>query len=886
MRSRFLSVLRFLFRRRDLEREIDAELRFHLDHLIEQNIARGMSAADARRKAALMVGGVEATKEACRDARTGRLVESLLQDIQYGVRVLRKNPGFACTAIVTLALGVGANTAIFSVVYGVLLRPLPYGHGGQLVVLHQNVPQANVFDVPFSVKELADYREGAQTLQSIVEHHTMNFVLMDRDQAQRVDAAVVSANFFDVLGVKPLVGRTFVAADDAPGADAVVIFSHTYWQSHGGDPGTVGRIVQMNGRPHTVIGVLPAIPQYPVASDIYVPTSQCPTRSNPRFIDNRNARMMTAFGRLKEGATVEQVQADLSVVANTIASTHPETYLKQDGYTLVASPLQDDLTRRARTMFLVLLGVAGFVLLIACANVANLLLARLLKLERELAVRAALGASRLRLVRQVLTESIVLSICGGAAGLALAPVALRLLVQFAQRFTTRAAEVRVDTPVLAFAMLVSVGTGVLLGLAPALFSSKWIESAFPQSAQWSTANRSRHRVRGALVVIQVAVSVVLLAGAGLMIRTFARLQQADPGFAADHLLTMRLSPLSPPFDTQRVRELADRIIVKVRALPGIDSVALATSFPFNPAGVVNGPGKISFEIDSQPPARGDVTPTTDVRVVGAGYFETIRQPILRGRSFEERDERTDPGVLVINQTMARHRFPLEDPLGKRMRFNVGTNWTPWQEIVGVAADVREYGPGQGPVDEVYGVFNRGFAGRLIVRTALDPASMEPTVRAALREIDPRIAIDNVYTVERAQYESMTSPRVMMLLLGMFAGLAALISVSGIAAVMALAVGQRTREIGVRMALGARVGSIIGMVMRQGLVLALAGIGVGMAGAAALTRLLFSFLYGTSPTDVVTFLAAPVLFLAVSAAAAFVSARQVVFIDPLVALRHE
>src|SRR5262245_16241639 len=887
MRSRFISVLRFLFRRRELERELDAELRFHLDRLIEQNIARGMSAADARREAVLIVGGVEATKEACRDARTGRLVESLLQDIQYGVRVLRKNPGFAFTAIVTLALGVGANTAIFSLVYGVLLRPLPYAHSGQLLVLHQNVPQANVFDVPFSVKELADYRDGAQTLQSIVEHHTMNFVLLDRDQAQRVDAAVVSANFFDVLGVKPLLGRTFVAADDAPGADAVVILSHTYWQSHhGGDPAAVGRIVQMNGRPHTVIGVLPPIPQYPVPSDIYVPTSQCPTRSNPRFIDNRNARMMTAFGRLKEGVTAAHAQANLSVVANTIASMHPETYLKQDGYTLVASPLQDDLTRRARTMLLVLLGVTGFVLLIACANVANLLLARLLKLERELAVRAALGASRLRLVRQVLTEGIVLSICGGAVGLALAPVALRLLVQFAQPFTARAAEVRVDTPVLAFAILVSVGTGVLLGLVPALFSSKWIESAFPQAAQWSTASRSRHRVRAALVVIQVAVSVVLLAGAGLMIRTFARLQQVDPGFAQDHLLTMRLSPQYPPYDMQRVRELADRIIVKVRAMPGIDSAALASSFPFNPAGVVNGPGKVSFEIDSQPPAGGDVTPTTDVRVVGARYFETLRQPMLRGRSFEERDERTDPGVLVISQTMARHRFPLEDPVGKRMRFNVGTNWTPWQEIVGVAADVREYGPGQGPVDEVYGVFNRGFAGRLIVRTALDPASMEPNVRAALREIDSRIAIDNVYTVERAQYESMTSPRVLMLLLGMFAGLAALISASGIAAVMALAVGQRTREIGVRMALGARVGSMIGMVMRQGLVLALAGIGVGMAGAAALTRLLFSFLYGTSPTDVVTFLAAPMLFLAVSAAACFVSARQVVFIDPLVALRHE
>jgi putative ABC transport system permease protein len=884
MATRLIWIFRFLFKRKRVESELDSELRYHVDRQTEQNMARGMSPAEARRQAVLMVGGIERTKDDCRDARAGHVVETLVQDIRYAVRVLGKNYGFTAAAMITLALGIGANTAIFSLVYGVLLRPLPYAQGGQLVVLHQNATKANLFDVPFSVKEIEDYRNQSHTLQGVVEHHSMNFLLIGRDTAERVDTAVVSANFFDVLGVRPLLGRTFVAGDEAHGANAVLILSYKYWQIHqSGDPNVVGKVFQMNNRPHTVIGVLPPIPQYPAESDVYMPTSQCPTRSSPGFVANRQARMMTAFGRLKPGVTVEQAQADLTVLASQIEKANPEDYPKQYGYSLAAAPLRDDLTRRARNMFLVLLGVAGFVLLIACANVANLLLARLLKLERELAVRAALGASKMRLMRQVLTESVLVSLGGGLLGLALAPVSLSLLVKFAEHFTTRAAEVRIDAPVLLFALMVSLGTGVLFGLAPALTTGRQIGDAFRQAGGRTTDSRGRYHLRGALVVAQVAVSVILLAGAGLMIKSFVRLQQVNPGFSPDRLLTMRISPGFPPYSIPTVPLLADKILAKMKTVSGVDSAALASTFPFNPAGIVNGPNANDYEIQGQPLSKSDLKPSVDVRVVSPDYFPTIRQPIVKGRAFTAHDDRNAPAVAIVNQEMARRRFPNEDPIGKRLSFDNGETWT---EIVGVAGDVKEYGLDQKVEDGIYLSYRNGFVNQLVVRSAGDPKSVMPAVRAAIREIDPLVAVDKMDTVERAEYDSMASPRAMTFLLGVFAGLAVLISGSGIAAVMALAVSQRTREIGVRMALGAQRGAIVSMVVRQGLVLALAGTALGMAGAATLTHLLSTFLYGTSPTDFLTFAGVPVLFLMVAAVACFIPARQVTSIDPLIALRQE
>jgi len=809
----------------------------------------------------------------------------MLHDIRYAIRVFLKNPGFALIAILTLALGIGANAAIFSVVYGVLLRPLPYQNGGRLIVIHQQATKANKDDVPFAAKDILDYRDLNHTLDGVVEHHSMNFLLIGPDSAERVDTAVVSHNFFDVLGVKPLLGRAFVADDEKPGADAVLMFSNEYWKKrYGGDPTVVGRIMQMNNRPHTIIGVLPPIPQYPVVNDVYMPTTGCPFRSSARFIGNRNLRMMTAFGRLKPGVTLEQAQADLSAVAGQIEAANPDVYPKKFGYGVSIAPLRDDLTRRARSTFLILLGAAGFVLLIACANVANLLLARLLKLERELAIRNALGASKARLVRQLLTESTILSLIGGALGLAIAPTTLALLVKFAERFTTRAGEVKIDTPVLLFTLAVSLLTGILFGLAPAFSSSKSAAEALKQAGSRTTMSAARQRLRGAFVVAQVAISFMLLIGAGLMIRSFAKLESVNPGFNPQRLLTMRLSLNFSKYNGQQSLLLAKTILDRVRAVTGVQSAALGSAFPFNPGAIASGPGAAFFQIEGRPVANGEVAPQTDITNVSDGYFETIHQPILSGRSFTGADDANAPQVAIVDQTMARHRWPNEDPVGKRVSFDQGKTWI---QIVGVAGDVKEYGLDRKVGDEIYTpIAQQGFSGSLIARTSGDALAMTRAVRDTLHSIDSQIAIDRINTVETLESDSVESPRVTTILLGLFAGLAMLISLFGIAAVMALSVSQRSNELGIRMALGASRDSIVAMVMRQGLTLVIVGTVAGLAGAVALTRLLESLLYSTSPTDTLTFGAVSALFIVVAAVACFVPARQVTAIDPLTALRQE
>jgi predicted permease len=885
MGRKLLAIFRFLTHRSKDESDLDRELRYHVDRQTELNVQRGMDTQEAHRQAVLSVGGIEPLKEDCRDARAGRPVEALLQDIRYGVRVLLKNPGFSAAAVLTLALGIGANTAIFSVVYGVLLRPLPYRDGGSLVVLHQQLKQAQIDDMPFSVKELNDYCDRNHTLTGIVEHHTMNFLLIGKDTAERVETAVVSANFFDVLGVKPILGRTFVMADDRKDAPAVLILSYKYWQTHqSGDPNIIGRVFQMNNRPHTVLGVLPPIPQYPSESDVYMPTSQCPTRSSPQFIQNREARMMTAFARLKPGVPFDKAQADLSVAASQIEAANPDVYPSKYGYRMAVAPLQTELTERGRTAFLVLLAGAGFVLLIACANVANLLLARVLKLEREFAVRAALGASRGRLVRQLLTESVMLSLVGGGLGLALAPAALAVLVKFAARLTTRAAEVHIDLPVLLFTMLVSLATGVLFGLAPAFSMGQWVSEAFKQAGGRITTSRSRHRMRSLLVVAQVAVSFILLIGAGLMVRSFEKLQQVSPGFQPDHLVTLRFSPGFPPYTQETLPPLLDTVLRKVKAAGGVESAAITSGFPLNPAGIVSGPNANEFQIEGHPVPVDSPKPQTTLRTVTPEYFDTIRQPVVKGRAFSDHDDAKALPVAIINQSLARHRWPNEDPVGKRIRFEHDPRWL---QIVGVVGDVKDYGLDRPFADAVFEpVKQSGFSNRLVVRTSLDPGAVSPLLRATFHDIDPHIAVDQVETMERLEYDSMASPRVMTILLGIFAGLALVISASGIAAVMALSVTQRSHELGIRMALGAERSKIVGMVVKQGLSLAFVGTLIGIAGAALLARTLSTMLYDTKPTDVLTFLAVSLIFLSVAAVACFVPARQVTAIDPLSALRQE
>jgi putative ABC transport system permease protein len=885
--SRIRSIFRNLLHRQDVDEQLDQEVSSYLSMLIDEKMARGISREQASRAAKIELGGSDQVKEHVRDVRAGAWLEILMQDVRFGIRMITHNPGFSALVISTLALGIGANTAIFSVVYGVLLRPLPYTDGSKLVVLKQQATKAKLDNVPFSPKEVFDYRDFNHTLQSVVEYHSMSFLLLGKDSAERVQTGVVSANFFDVLGTKALLGRTFVAADENKNADAVLVLSYEYWQRHqGGDANVVGKVFQMNNRPHTVIGVLPPIPQYPAENDVYMPTTQCPFRSNPRTIENRQARMLPAvFGRLKPGVTLQAAQADLSTVARQIETAYPKDYPKEYGYGLAVAPLHDELIQRARLTLIVLLGAAGFVLLIACANVANLMLARLLKRERELAVRSALGASKLRLIRQLLTESVMLALAGGALGLMLAPPALQLLVKFAARFTTRAGEVKIDWPVLLFTLLASLAAGVLAGFAPAIASSHQITDALKQATGQTTTSGKRQRLRSVLVIAQVTVSFMLLIGAGLMLRSILSLQRTDPGFRVDHLLTMRLSfNFSRYKSNQDFEEVADNIVRRLNSVVGIESTAIASNYPFSKQGIVSGPGNNGIQIEGRLLPKGETPPQVDLTVVSPEYFTTIRQPLLQGRFFTDHDDHKALNAGIINQTMRHHFWPKEDPIGRRISPDQGQTWI---KVVGVVGDAREYGLERGVLDEIYVPAKQyGGGNRIVLRTGTDPMSIVPLVRSALRAVDPQLAIDQIDTMDRLQQDSMSSPRTTTILLTIFAGLALLISATGIAGVMALGISQRTHELGIRMALGQSKVSIIQMVVRQGIALALAGTALGVIGALALARLLSSLLYETSPTDALTYAAVALLFLAAAAISCFVPARRVTMIDPSQALRQE
>ncbi|HTD52050.1 MAG TPA: ABC transporter permease, partial [Thermoanaerobaculia bacterium] len=542
MKPRLLAALSALFRKGRLEREMDAEMRFHLEMETQKQIARGLSPEGARTRALLGFGGVEKHKEECRETGGTRWVETLFQDVRWALRALRKNPAYAASAAVTLALGIGANVAVFSVVHAVFLQALPYGGGERLVRLRQDAPAIGVEDSPFSPLEVADYATQNQTLSGVAEYHSMSFILLGGDEPQRVQTGVVSANFFDVMGVRPLLGRLFARGEDAPGAEPVLILSYNYWLEHqGGDPHVVGRAFKMNDKIHTVIGVLPPMPQYPDVNDIYMPTSDCPFRGSAAASNNRSARLVSVFGRMKPGATTAAVERDLETIFARLSRTYPDAYPAAGvGATVRGVPLTEELTRRARPTFFVLLAIVLLVLLLTCANVANLTLARNLRRSREFAMRSALGASRRRLLRQTLTESTVLGLLGGGLGLLLAAGGLQLLITFAARFTPRAHEIRIDMPVLLFAFGVSVFTGLLFGAIPAISSGKNVLAGL-QAGVRATAGTARHTLRQALIVVQVAVSFMLLIGAGLMIRSLWKLQSVDPGFRTEQILTMTVS---------------------------------------------------------------------------------------------------------------------------------------------------------------------------------------------------------------------------------------------------------------------------------------------------------------------------------------------------------
>ena len=861
---------------------MEAELRFHLELEAEALIGRGLDPAAAHDTARRRFGSVALVKDDCRESWSLRAIDAVSQDVRYALRNLRRHRGYTAIVLLTLALGIGANTAIFSVVRAVLLRPLPYAHGDRLVEVQQQAPLLGADDVGVSVKEIADYR-AAPSLDAIAEYHSMSFTLLGRGEATRVTSGVVSTDFFDVLGVTPILGRTFQPEDDSTNAPAVLLVSHGYWMhALGGDPAIVGRTFEMNDRVHTVVGVLPPIPQFPDENDVYMPPSACPFRSSPRMEAARDARMLAAIGRLRPDATLERAQNDLSAVAGRMAAASPADYqAARTGFRVRALSVQDELTRHARPTLLVLLATTAFVLLLVAANVANLALARVFGRERELAVRAALGAGRGRIARQLVTESALLALAGGALGLLCAWLVRDLLVAFTARFTPRAGEISIDAGVLAFAFAVSMFAGLLFGLVPVIVRRAELTGGL-RNAGHRTIGSGPLGTRNALITAQVAISFVLLVGAALLVRSFINLQRVDAGFETDRVVTAQIHLDFVKYNTPETRRaFFQSVLGKAAAEPGVQNAALAISIPLDHAQ----PFLTDMRIEGQATPDARELLQADYRVVSPQYFKTVGMALLSGRAFTDADDARAPDVAMVNLSMARHQFPGMNAVGRRVSLDKGKTWT---TIVGIVNDTRDYGLDASPTDRLYLAFAQTspLAATLFARTSGDTTPFTDRVADLVHTVDARQPVSRVRTLDSIRSRSLAPPRLTAMLVTLFAAVALIITAVGIGGVVSFSVSQRTTEIGVRMALGAPRASVVRMIVRQGLAPVTIGFGVGVGGALMVTRVLGRLLFAVEPTDPLTYAAVVAMLATAATCACLAPAKRAAAIDPMRALRAE
>ncbi len=866
--------------------DIDEELRLHLEMEAAANVERGMPPEEARRAALRTFGNFDSVRERAYEVRGGGLLETLLQDVRYAGRMLAKRPGFTAVAALTLALGVGANTAIFSVVEAVLLRPLPYRHAGRVVVVWENNHTQPRRHNVISPANFLDWREQAKSFDEMAVFLDQPLSLTGAGEPEEVPAQLVTPNLFALLGVNPELGRAFTPEDAKPGKRAVVVvISHGLWQRRfGGAPDVIGRTVSLNGRPMSVVGVMPDgfkwfVKENSRASrpaELWLPMSLAPYSDR-----TKSGRFAQAVARLAPGVPLDKAQAEMDTIAGRLESQYPD-YDKGWGITLV--PLRDQLSGEIKPALLVLLGAVGFVLLIACVNVANLLLARAAGRHKEIAIRSAMGAGRRRIVRQLLTESVLLSLLGGALGLLLALWSVRALVALSPENLIGAGEVGLDLPVLAFTLAASLLTGILFGLAPALEASRVrLNESLKESSRGNAGSSRGRRLRDALIAAEVGLALVLLVGAGLMVRSFVRLQAVDPGFDARNLLTLRVALPSVRYpDDAKADAFFRQAVASLRTLPGVRSASAISELPFAALGTAT-----SFTIEGRPaPPPGEFF-GTDVRVVDEEYFRTMRIPVLAGRTFTPQEVAEDRKVCVVNQAMARVYFPGENPVGKRITVVMSDSPTP-TEIIGVVGDAR-YAKLEGDLQPmVYWTPPQlPYSSRtLVLRAQGDPESLAAPARRAIQAIDKDLPVADVRTMEGWIAESMARTRFGTLLLAAFALLALTLAAVGIYGVMSHSVVQRQNEIGVRMALGARAGDVLWLVIRQGLARVLVGVGLGLLGALALTRVLSSLLYGVSATDPLTFLSLALLLTAVSWIACYIPARHAARVDPLIAMRYD
>ncbi|HZS04924.1 MAG TPA: ABC transporter permease [Blastocatellia bacterium] len=805
-------------------------------------------------------------------------MKTLWQDVRYGLRVLIKNPGFTLVTVLALALGIGANTAIFTVVNAVLLRPLPYQQPERLVWAWGNFAQSSRAAV--SPPDFIDYRDQNRSFShfaafTVGGESAAN--LTGAGEPERIPSALVTTGFFQTFGVNPLLGRAFLPDEDQAGHDHAVVLSYGLWQRRfGGDRNIIGRELAIDGENYAVVGVMPPGFQYPPRAEMWAPLGFY----HPGM-KARGAHFLRPVARLKPGVTREQAQADFDLIAGRLEQQYPNT---NKGWSLKLVPLDEVIIGGSMRLALwVLLGAVGFVLLIACANVANLLLARASARQREIAVRRALGASRLRVIRQLLTESMLLAALGGIVGTLLAVWGVDLLVALSPGNIPRVGEISVDGRVFAFTLLVSLLTGVIFGLVPAWQSSRTdLNEALKEGGRSSAAGGGRYGVRNLLVVAEIALALVLLAGAGLLIRSFRHLQQVSPGFNPAGVLTARID-----LSEARYREPQKRVIFfsqvleRTRTLPGVEAVGMISELPMS--GQLN---DTNFTIEGRWPLVAGQENDADIRRVSDGYFTAIGIPLLRGRHFTGQEVTENRPVVIINQALAAQYFPGVDPVGKRLIIETGEPQPAAREIVGIVGDVQHFGLGQGLPAEMYIPSLRFPWANMVVRTATDPPALAPAIRSQVLAVDPDQPVSNFRTMEQLISTSVAQPRFQTRLLTIFAAVALALAVVGIFGVMSYAVSQRTHEIGIRMALGAKRGDILKLVIGQGMVLAASGVAVGLAVAFALTRVMRNLLFEVSATDPLTFVAITLLLLGAATLACLVPARRATRTDPIIALRYE
>jgi predicted permease len=881
----------------DPRADIDDELRFHIDSRVEEYIAFGMTPGDARAEAMSRFGNVAAVQRSCQEIdqmtqherNRADMWGALANDVRYAARILRRSPGFTIVAVLTLALGIGANTAILSVVNAVLLRPLPYASPDRVVRVYTAFRGSGTPRYAMSQPEFMDYRSLTHVFQNAAAFTGTSLTLTGGCSAtgsacepERVRGVAATRDLLPVLGVTPLRGRNFEGDEGRAGREPVVIVSHEFWQNRfGADPTLLGRALTLNGVSRRVIGILPpgvTIARAEALIPIYI---------NPDSLAGRATNYLSGVARLAPNVTVDQAQRELDVLTRTIAARYPTVYPASVGFGATVISMRDAIVGDVRPALLILLGAVGLVLLIACANVANLLLARGEARGREIAVRLALGASRRRIVRQLLTESLVLAMAGGVVGLGLAWWGTKALLAVNPEAIPRLELVRVDMTVGLAALALALVTGVVFGLVPALrLARPELQSSLKEGTRGGSVGRTQQRLGRALVAGEVALAVVVVIGAALLVRSFWTLRNVDPGFAPDHLLAIDLSVPPARYDDAAATAFYRRLVERVGTLPGVTIAAAASDLP----PVANG-NNWDIEILGRPRAPGSAAPSPNVRSVTTDYFRALRIATVRGRAFANEDVGSSRPVAVINETAQRTIWRDTNPVGQQIRF---ARDEPWVTILGVVRDVRSMGLEQDAPSELYLLHEQlpriaGSAERtmyVVARTTGDPAALSGAARAAVREVDPLVAITGIQPVTEMIELSVARPRFTMLLLGIFGVVALVLAAVGIYGIMSHAVKRRTREIGIRMALGARPADVLRLIVGQGMSLAGLGLAIGVVAALAATRLMARLLYGVSATDPVTFGAIVLLLALVAFAASWVPARRAVATDPTSALRSE